>query len=179
MDTTTSISGTMILKAMLEGADHPKRPKRSRRSWSDDEKRRMVSEALSPGASIADVARQHGVNANLLFNWVRSTRRISSGVASSPLGPPPEPPPPASSCDFIPLGVFTHALDGGPMLLGTAEPAESTKPSSVQEPATVVRAATRLGLIEIELANGTKLQVDSSVDEHALQRVMSVLKATS
>jgi hypothetical protein len=49
----------------------------------------------------------------------------------------------------------------------------------VQEPATVVRPATRLGLIEIELANGTKLQVDSSVDEHALQRVMSVLKATS
>jgi transposase len=164
---------------MLEGADVRERPKRSRRSWPDDEKRRMVSEALSPGASIADVARQHGVNANLLFNWVRSARRLSSGVVSSPPGPAPDLPPPVSSCDFIPLGVFAHALDGGQMLLGKAEPAEPTKPPSVQETAGVVEAVARQGLIEIELATGTKLRVDSSVNERALQRVMSVLKATS
>ena len=179
MDTTTSISGMMILNAMLEGADAPERPKRSRRSWPDDEKRRMVSEALSPGASIADVARQHGVNANLLFNWVRGARRLSSGVVCSPPGPAPEPSPPASSCDFIPLGVFAHALDGGQMLLGKAEPTEPTKRPSVKDTATVVEAVTRQGLIEIELVNGTKLRVDSSVNEGALQRVMSVLKATS
>jgi hypothetical protein len=34
-------------------------------------------------------------------------------------------------------------------------------------------------LIEIELANGTRLRVDAFVNERALQRVMSVLKATS
>lgn len=33
------------------------------------EKRQIVEEALLPGASVAQVARRHGVNANLLFNW--------------------------------------------------------------------------------------------------------------
>jgi transposase len=35
------------------------------------EKRRIVEETLSEGASVALVARTHGVNANLVFNWRR------------------------------------------------------------------------------------------------------------
>ena len=34
-------------------------------------KLRMVQETLKPGVSVAEVARRHGVNANLLFNWRR------------------------------------------------------------------------------------------------------------
>ena len=44
---------------------------RRRRSWSVDEKRRMVEESLEPGASMSVVARRHDVNANLLFSWRR------------------------------------------------------------------------------------------------------------
>jgi len=36
-----------------------------------EEKRRIVEEALAPGASVAGVARGHGVNANQLFSWRR------------------------------------------------------------------------------------------------------------
>jgi len=36
-----------------------------------EEKRRIVEEALEPGASLARVARVHGVNANQLFGWRR------------------------------------------------------------------------------------------------------------
>jgi transposase len=43
--------------------------RRLRRSWSDEEKQRIVAEAALPGASVADIARRHGVNANLVFNW--------------------------------------------------------------------------------------------------------------
>jgi transposase len=39
-----------------------------------EEKLRIVREALSEGASVARVARAHGVNANLLFNWCRRYR---------------------------------------------------------------------------------------------------------
>jgi len=35
------------------------------------EKRRIVEETLAEGASVALVARAHGVNANLVFNWRR------------------------------------------------------------------------------------------------------------
>jgi len=44
---------------------------RKRRSWKRDEKRRIVQESLEEGASIAEVARRHEVNANLLFTWRR------------------------------------------------------------------------------------------------------------
>jgi transposase len=36
-----------------------------------EEKRRIVEETLAEGASVALVARAHGVNANLVFNWRR------------------------------------------------------------------------------------------------------------
>jgi len=36
--------------------------RRSRRSWSRDEKRRIVDETFRPGASVADMARRHGLN---------------------------------------------------------------------------------------------------------------------
>jgi transposase len=36
-----------------------------------EEKRRIVEAALAPGASVAQVARPHGVNANRVFQWRR------------------------------------------------------------------------------------------------------------
>ena len=36
-----------------------------------EEKQRIVEETLQPGASVARVARTHGVNANQLFGWRR------------------------------------------------------------------------------------------------------------
>jgi transposase len=44
-------------------------PLRQRRSIA--EKRRIVEETLLPGASVAKVARAHGINANQVFGWRR------------------------------------------------------------------------------------------------------------
>jgi transposase len=44
---------------------------RRRQLWSIDRKRQIIAESFEPGASVADVARRHGVNANLLFTWRR------------------------------------------------------------------------------------------------------------
>ena len=41
--------------------------KRQRRSIA--EKRKIVEQAMLPGASIARVAREHGVNANMVHYW--------------------------------------------------------------------------------------------------------------
>ena len=40
-----------------------------RRYRALEEKRQIVEETFSEGASVALVARAHGVNANLVFNW--------------------------------------------------------------------------------------------------------------
>ena len=42
-----------------------------RRYRTVEEKRRIVEETLAPGASVARVARAHGVNANQVFGWRR------------------------------------------------------------------------------------------------------------
>jgi transposase len=46
-------------------------PGRRRRSWSLDEKRRIVDETLEDDTSLAEVARRHDLNANQLFTWRR------------------------------------------------------------------------------------------------------------
>jgi transposase len=45
--------------------------KRNRRWHTVAEKRRIVEETLVSGASVSQVARLHGVNANQVFQWRR------------------------------------------------------------------------------------------------------------
>jgi transposase len=44
---------------------------RRRRTWSADQKQRIIAESLAPGASVAEVARRYGLNSNMLFTWRR------------------------------------------------------------------------------------------------------------
>jgi transposase len=53
-------------------------PRRFRRTR--EEKRRIVEATFVPGASIARVAREHGVNANQVFQWRHEYRKGSLGV---------------------------------------------------------------------------------------------------
>lgn len=54
------------------------RVRRKRRSYSTAFKRRVVAETLEPGASVAAVARRHGLNANMVFLW-RGDPRFGPG----------------------------------------------------------------------------------------------------
>ena len=45
---------------------------RRRRSWTTEEKWRLVEEARLPGNAVAEVARRRGVNNNQLFGWIRA-----------------------------------------------------------------------------------------------------------
>src|SRR5262249_28033872 len=40
-----------------------------RRSFSEADKRRVVEEAVQPGASLSEVARRYGIAARVLFRW--------------------------------------------------------------------------------------------------------------
>jgi transposase len=64
MDTSRQVSDGMTSKGELLGA-----APRQRRSIA--EKRRIVEETLVEGASVARVARAHGINANQVFGWRR------------------------------------------------------------------------------------------------------------
>jgi len=47
---------------------------RKRRHRSKLERRQIVEETMAPGASVAVIARAHGVNANQVFHWRRLYR---------------------------------------------------------------------------------------------------------
>ena len=49
--------------------------RRSRRFRTVSEKRRIAELTFEPGASVALVARAHGVNANQVFKWRRALKR--------------------------------------------------------------------------------------------------------
>ena len=57
---------------MVDGVVFGNRP---RRRHALSEKRRMVELTFQPGASVAQVARSNGVNANQLFGWRRAFER--------------------------------------------------------------------------------------------------------
>ena len=61
------------------------RSARRRRLWTAQEKREIVAESFEPGASMAEVARRHGVNANLVFTWRRQAKGASVSERAAPV----------------------------------------------------------------------------------------------
>jgi transposase len=66
------VSDTVAVEAVVPFL---KRLRRTR-----EEKRRIVEATFVPGASIARVAREHGVNANQVFQWRHEYRKGALGV---------------------------------------------------------------------------------------------------
>jgi transposase len=136
----------------------------ARRTRSLAERQRIVEEALAPSASVAAVARRHGLNANLVFKWIRRSRegwrdrrrgpakeRSNAVVASKTIGPA-----------FVPVKLLE--LDAG-----------STPAAAVAKPVPEARRSARRGAMEISLPNGAKVSLDADVDVEALRRVLSAL----
>jgi transposase len=55
-------------------------PSSKRQHRSPEVKRKIVEETLAPGASVARVARAHGINANQVFQWRRLYRAGGLGA---------------------------------------------------------------------------------------------------
>jgi transposase len=139
---------------------------RRRTTRSLDERKRIVEEALVSGASVAAVARRHGLNANLIFKWIRRSRE---GWRERRRGPAKEKtvaaaPPERGGSAFVPVKLFELDAPSAP------------RPSDVMEkPARQTRRGTRRGAMEISLPNGAKVSLDADVDAEALRRVLSAL----
>jgi transposase len=79
---------------------------RRRKSYSLEEKQRLVAESCESGSSVSLVARRHDINANLLFTWRRQMRTPTS--AASPL-------------ELIPVEVISSAPAASPAAAAGAE----------------------------------------------------------
>jgi transposase len=73
-----------------------------RRSWSEDEKARIVAEMAEPGTTVTEVAHRWQVSPQQVFDWRRQARRalVSATTAAEPsfvpvIAEPPAPVPEA------------------------------------------------------------------------------------
>jgi len=48
--------------------------RRKHRLWTAEEKRSICVQTRAPGVSVAQVARRHALNANLIFKWLKDRR---------------------------------------------------------------------------------------------------------
>ena len=70
--------------------------RRTKRLWTDEEKRSICFQTTAPGVSVAQVARRYAVNANLIFKWLRDPR-FAPVPASAP--------PPSEEACFLPVEI--------------------------------------------------------------------------
>jgi transposase len=52
-----------------------------RRTWSDEDKARVVAEIESSGESVSGVARRHGLSPQQLFGWRRQVREAQAVIS--------------------------------------------------------------------------------------------------
>jgi transposase len=129
-----------------------------RRMRTNDEKRRIVEEALVPGASVAAVARRHGLNANLLFGWRRLHKQGLLERSREPAVP------------MLPVQVTTPTLAADRRSTRVAR--SSAQPR--RRPTTAPRSS---GHIEIELPSGARVRIHGRVEPRALAEVLTALAA--
>lgn len=120
-----------------------------RRRYTVAEKRVIVEQTQVKGASVAEVAQRHGINANVVFGWRRLYRQGLLSAEAAVEAPP-----------LLPVQITTP----------TVVPSE---PQAAKEP--VRRRRDRGGAIEIEFTGGVRLRVVGEVNRATLARVIAVL----
>ena len=116
--------------------------RRTKRLWTDEEKRSICVQTTAPEVSVAQVARRYALNANMIFKWLRDAR-YAPGSAQGAVDAPV----------FLPVEIVNPAR---------AEAARPILPSNVLPDC----------LLEIEIAGGHRLRVSGSYDPEALARLI-------
>lgn len=63
--------------------------RRTKRLWTDEEKRSICFQTTARGVSVAQVARRYAVNANLIFKWLRDPRYAPDPASALPAAEEP------------------------------------------------------------------------------------------
>ena len=117
-----------------------------RSRWPAAEKRRIVELAQRPGASVPAIAREHNVNPNCLYRWMRlyRARKLDAQGKAAPrvasLG---------ASARFVPVNVVR----------AMRSPHPAAQPDA---------AAARSGIVQLVLASGATLRIESGALDAAL-----------
>jgi len=119
-----------------------------RRTWSAEDKTRIVAETVRDGETVSAVARRHGLSPQQLFGWRRQVRQ----AAASTLAEKPR---------FVPA------------VVESALPERAARRRQRKQAGQVNR---RSGSIEVEIA-GVTVRIGRGVDAKTVAAVLRALKA--
>jgi transposase len=126
------------------------KPQDTRRRHADAFKQMLIERSLVPGAPVAAIAQEAGINANLLFNWRRLHLR-----------------PRASASD-------QESRDPVLLPVTVVEPAPTTASAASTSAPAAPSARSPIGTIEINI-RGTVVRLRGTVDEASLRTVLRAL----
>ncbi len=128
----------------------PRMARRTKRLWTDEEKRSICFQTTAAGVSVAQVARRYAMNANMIFKWLRDPRYAPDAeMAVEDLA--------AEELCFLPVEIVDRPLKDDTASTPDPMPAQSA--------------------IEIDIVGGHCLRIIGSYDPEALARLIRGLSA--
>ncbi|WP_386684848.1 transposase [Loktanella sp. R86503] len=124
--------------------------RRTKRLWTDEEKRSICLQTTAPDVSVAQVARRYALNANVVFKWLRDPR-FAPDIAPALDGSA------AEGAFFLPVEIVDRTRDVADAVAIDPVPA--------------------VGIIEIDIAGGHRLRISGVYDPEALARLIRGLSA--
>jgi transposase len=118
--------------------------RRTKRLWTDEEKRTVCFQTTAPGVSVAQVARRYAMNANMIFKWLRDPRYAPGPEAAQDLA--------TEEACFLPVEIVDRSR--------SEETASTITPTRVQS------------AIEIDIAGGHRLRIIGGYAPEALARLI-------
>ncbi len=119
---------------------------RKYRLWTDEEKRSICLQTRGPGVSVAQVARRHAMNANLIFKWLKDPRYA------------PE-----------------EEVRDTPVILPVEVTSEPSVDASLNGGVGVAACGGHHGRLEIMLSEGMRVKVEGGFDGAELARLVKGL----
>ena len=121
-----------------------------------EEKLAIIEEATRPNASVALVARKHGVNANQVFGWLRLHRRglLESGRHGKP-------------APLLPVKIATPTL--------TPTERANSPSGDPRAPRADGGEVTAEAMLELVLSDGTRVRLYGDAQRAVLDRILKQL----
>jgi transposase len=120
-----------------------------RRTWSDEDKARIVAEIVASGESVSAVARRHGLSPQQLFGWRRELQASQTALSH------------AEELHFVPA-----VLD-----VARSSPLVRRQRKRLRHP-----VGPDAGMIEVEI-DGVTVRVGRGADAKTVTAVLQALKA--
>ncbi len=119
-----------------------------RRRWSAEEKARIVSEALLPGARVADVARRWQLCSQQIFTWRRQVRIGRTTIAPDPTA--------SATPSFVPIITETAVAPSVPAATSAAPAIEIKLAGAVVRVASGMDATTLTTVLRAVRASASR-----------------------